>query len=357
MINVLILQGGIPHYRRPIFEELGRYVNLTIACTDGDYPSGEHYSTVRIRSKYRIPHVGYFHTSDLTRLIRKTDVLISPFTTGYLECDILRLIAPQVKHIRWGIGVPADYNVRYDSADGVNHYLRIVKHCDAALFYSDYPKGKYAKLGIDDNKLFVANNTVVVEDIDDRADRRNLIFVGTLYAQKKVDLLLEAYSSAFNVDSNIPVLMIVGDGDQKDALIELAKKLGIDHKVRFMGRIEDEKALSQLFSSSIACISPDQAGLTVLKSMGYGVPFVTLKDAITGGEIFNVQNGVNGVLMENIDELSHLLVDIGRNKNKYIEYGQKAYEHYHNQRTPPKMVGGFLQAINYVTGKSLSIAK
>lgn len=349
MVNVLILQGGIPHYRRPIFEELGRYVNLTIACTEGDFPSGVHYNTVRIQHKYRIPHIGYFHAADLTRMIRKADVLISPLTTGYLECDILRLIAPRVKHIRWGIGVPADYNVRYDSTNGYNHYLRMVKHCDAALFYSDYPKVKYAELGIDSGKLFVANNTVIVEAVNGSVDRSNLIFVGTLYVQKKVDLLLEAYFYAFNEEPSIPDLMIVGDGDQKENLIEMAKKLGINHKVRFMGRIEDEKELSQLFSSAIACISPDQAGLTVLKSMGYGVPFVTLKDAITGGEIFNVQNGVNGVLMDSIEELPHLIVDIGRNKDKYIEYGKKAYEHYHNHRRPEMMVEGFLQAINYVT--------
>lgn len=349
MVNVLILQSGIPHYRRPVFEELGRYVNLTIACTDGDYPSGEHYRTMRVQKKFRIPHIGYVHSSELIQLIRKADVLISPLTTGYLECDTLRLIAPKVKHIRWGIGVPADYNVRYDSAVGAHHYRRIVKHCDAALFYSDYPKRKYSEMGINPDKLFVANNTVIVEDVNGNVDRSNLIFVGTLYAQKKVDHLLKAYSAAFNEESNIPALMIVGDGDQKDALIEMTKELGIDNKVRFMGRIEDEEVLSQLFSSSIACISPDQAGLTVLKSMGYGVPFITMKDAITGGEIFNVQNGVNGVLMENIDELPRLIVDIGRSKEKYIEYGQKAYEHYHQQRTLEKMVDGFLQAINYVT--------
>lgn len=344
-------QGTIPHYRRPIYEELGHHVDLTIAYTDGNCPSGDHFKAVRIRKRFHIPMIGYFHTPDLIDLVRKTEVLISPFATQFVEMNMLKWIAPNAKQIRWGIGVEASYNSRYDSLEKDERFISVARRCDAALFYSEYPKEKYSRLGVESDKMFIAHNTVVVENVDKEVDRKNIIFVGTLYAQKRVDLLLEAYSDAFKEEGALPDLIIVGDGDQKDVLIGMTKKLGIDHKVRFTGRIEDETVLSRLFSSSIACISPDQAGLTVLKSMGYGVPFVTLKNAITGGEIFNIQNGINGVLMDSIEELSGLITDIGRNKKKYVEYGQKAYEHYHNHRTPKIMVDGFLRAIDYVVAK------
>lgn len=348
MKKVLLYQSQIPHYRRAIFEELGKHVELTIAYTHGECSQGANYSVRKIKL-HRIPKVGYWHGLDLIRLARNSDILISMLAPGYLDVECIKCFAPNVKHIRWGIGVQAGYEDRFDSQNGADVFRKIVEKCDAALFYSDYPKRKYAKLGIEPNKMFVANNTVAVEEINEEAERSNIIFVGTLYAQKRVDLLLEAYACAFNKDSTIPVLIVVGDGDQKQKLIALVEKLGIADKVEFMGKIEDEKKLSRLFASSIACVSPDQAGLTVLKSMGYGVPFVTMKNAITGGEIFNIIDKQNGILMEDIDELPDIIMDIGRNKEKYLEYGKNAYKHYHACRTLDVMVDGFLQAIDYVS--------
>lgn len=351
MKKVLLYQSQIPHYRRPIFEELGKYVELTIAYTNGECHQGTNYS-VKIIPLHRIPKVGYWHGTELIRLARNSDILISMLAPGYLDVEHIKCFAPNIKHIRWGIGVQAGYETRFDSQKGADVFQKIVETCDAALFYSDYPKKKYARLGINPNKLFVANNTVAVEEIKEKVERRNLLFVGTLYEQKRVDLLLEAYACALHKDSGIPDLIVVGDGDQKQNLIALAKRLGIADQVSFLGKIEDETTLSRLFASSIACISPDQAGLTVLKSMGYGVPFVTMKNAITGGEIFNIVDRKNGILMENIDELPGIILDMGRNKETYLEYGKNAYEHYHACRMLEEMVDGFLQAIDYVSERS-----
>lgn len=348
MKKVLLYQSQIPHYRRPIFEELGKRVDLTIAYTNGECQSGTNYSVKKIKM-YRIPKVGYWHGLGLVRLAKQSDVMISMLAPGYLDVDHIKCFAPNIKHIRWGIGVQAGYETRFDSPIGADIFLKIVRASDAALFYSAYPRNKYARIGVAPEKMFVANNTVAVEKVNVMTERKSIIFVGTLYAQKRVDLLLDAYAQAVSKCECIPNLVIVGDGDERGKLMVQAQGLNIADRVSFKGKIEDEIILSQLFSESIACISPDQAGLTVLKSMGYGVPFITMKDAITGGEIFNIIDKQNGVLMERIEELPGIIADIGCNKEKYLEYGRNAYEHYYNHRLPTMMVDGFMQAINYVS--------
>ena len=348
MKNILIYQEIIPHYRRPIFEELGKRVNLTVFYTQNLYDSGRNFQAVKFRG-IKIPKFGYLPGIDFVRATRHADVLIAPCSSGHKYINYIKLFAPKIKLIRWGIGVRAGYNIRYDSPLGAEKLLDVVKKSDAALFYSDYPKLKYEKMGVSQEKLFVANNTVVVNPIDEQATREKLLFVGSLYPQKRVDLLLEAYAAAYKKSRNIPDLIIVGDGSERKKLESLATTLHIMNKVAFVGQIEKEAELVPLFSSALACISPDQAGLSVLKAMGYGVPFVTLKTAITGGEIFNIKNGVNGVLLDSIDELTDVILDVEKDRNKYLTYGNNAYAFYHTNRLPSAMVDGFMQAIDYVT--------
>lgn len=47
-----------------------------------------------------------------------------------------------------------------------------------------------------------------------------------------------------------------------------------------MGGVYNDEELVSYFEKAIICIFPDQAGLSVLKSIGYGVPYVMHKDAI-----------------------------------------------------------------------------
>ena len=83
--------------------------------------------------------------------------------------------------------------------------------------------------------------------------------------------------------------------------------------------------------------------------MGYGVPFVSTKDAITGGELFNVHDGVDGIVMESEKDLSSVVQDISEHPEKYLEMGKRAKEFYDNNRTPQHMAHGFWDAIQYVT--------
>lgn len=82
--------------------------------------------------------------------------------------------------------------------------------------------------------------------------------------------------------------------------------------------------------------------------MGYGTPFVTRNDSLTGGEKFNIKHNINGLLYKESKNLHDILLDVHNNKKRYIEMGRNSKKFYENERKPENMIKGFLDAIEYV---------
>lgn len=348
MKRVLLIQEGIPYYRVPIYNELAKRVELTVLYANGDLPEDTHFRSIKSPA-VRFANRYSMHKTSICKLARNFDVVIVPFLMSYIPYKMLPKLPRKYKVIYWSIGVAAAYNTPYDGSDVINAmFLKYLNRPDACLFYSSYPVEKYAKLGFDKNRLFVANNTVQVIPAEPPSEKNNIIFVGSLYKQKKIYELLENYNAAYGERQDIPDLIIIGGGDEYEAIKAWIAGCGLTEKIALKGEISDEKKLSEYFGASLACISPGQAGLSVLKSMGYGVPFVTTRNAVTGGEIFNIENKVNGVILDSYSEIKNIILEIAANKEKYILMGCKAQTFYEENRQVSMMVDGFEQAINFV---------
>lgn len=344
-IKVLLIQEVITHYRVEIFNRLSELVDLTVVYVKGNIPDDLKCKTL-YNPYYKLRYK--FYKYNMRKIARQYDVVICPFDFSYMFSRLVDIFPRKFKLIRWGIGVAASYDVSYDSCEKtVKKFCKKIKKADAAVFYSNYPISKYKKMGVSDKKLYVANNTVIVEKLDSIKEKDSILFVGTLYKQKGVDILINSYLNAYNKNSDIPKLVIVGDGEEKDNIKKLISDNKLDDKIILTGAIFDEKVLCEYFSKAIICVSPNQAGLTVLKSMGYGVPYVTHEKAITGGEIFNIVDGENGFIIKDWQELDEIILSCTNNKSKFLEMGAKAQEYYNTHCTPENMVKGFVDAINY----------
>ena len=307
MTKVLLLQGSIVHYRVPVYNELAQKVDLTVVYSEGSVPEDvcfKYQYIPTIKKHYKIFRDNFEFLNNINESFDENQNIIKK-TLGY------------------------------------------IKRADAMLFYADYPVQKFAKLGIKKEKLFVANNTVKVLKHKEK-NKDCLLFIGSLYKQKKINVLLEAYWIAYQKNSNIPNLILIGEGSERENIEQWIAKYGLNEKITLTGGIYNEEKLVTYFEKAILCISPDQAGLSVLKSMGYGVPYVTHRDAITGGEIFNIKNGINGILMESFDELENIILEASADIGKFLQMGRNAEQYYYENRTIEKMVSGFEQAINYV---------
>lgn len=114
-----------------------------------------------------------------------------------------------------------------------------------------------------------------------------IIGVGRLNPIKKFDLLLEAFAKVHQVQSE-SILIIAGEGEEKDRLIHLAKKLGVEKSVRFLGNIDDVTKLycaadvlavtSDTESSSLVAIEAQACGTRCVLSAGVPKESVLLKN-------------------------------------------------------------------------------
>ena len=345
--KVVILQKRIKEYRVPFFDGIGEIYDVTVVGYLDPLIKGDNYSVLKLKHKYWPVSLDYIFDKDLRTLLREADVVIKPTDFRSINRFILKTIAPKTKLITFGIGVSASYNEHYDSIDQSEQYLKLIEKSDAVVFYYDYPKEKYVKKGADPNKIFVSNNTVFVPEVSLCRKPENLLFIGELYRQKGVDTLVEQYSLAFSENPEIPNLLIVGDGAEREELEKIVAEKGLSKKIIFLGKITDNDELKEIFEKAIVTISPKQAGLSVLKSMAFGVPFVTIKNAITGGEIFNIENGKTGVILENEDEIKELILHCKNDIDHYIKMGDEARQFYFKNRTMAHSVHAFDEAIRF----------
>lgn len=354
MKKVLLIQNTISNYRVPVYNLLAEKYYLDAICSYGSIPEDAKFKITTISThnlwKFTV------HNKSLYKIAQNYDVVLGLFSPTWVSISSLLLRAGRkYKFIPWGIGVPASYSVHYDDTRKSTKLTEwMIKKSDAVLFYSDYPVRKYSNMGYDKRKMFVAHNTVKVLPADNylMRERNSILFIGTLYKSKGIMTLLESYKKVVERGiQNPPYLRIVGGGDEYDSIKDWIYQNNLTDLIKLEGAIYDEKVIRDYFSEAIACISPGQAGLSVQKSMGYGVPFVTNENAYTGGERLDIEDGYNGVLYKDESELLDVLVDICTEKEKYTAMGKKAYEFYKKNRTIEMMANGASQAIEFALQK------
>jgi len=92
------------------------------------------------------------------------------------------------------------------------------------------------------------------------------LYVGGLIPEKRVDLLLDAFSSLRKKYDNIK-LLIIGDGPLKNQILSIIETLS-DPKINYLGRIIDD--VDPYFAASDCMVLPGNGGLALNQAMIWG---------------------------------------------------------------------------------------
>ncbi len=116
-----------------------------------------------------------------------------------------------------------------------------------------------------------------------------VLCVGTLKSEKRQDVFLYALARA---KTFIPTLRasLVGDGPLRGALEKLARDLGIEDAVEFMGTLDDVKSVYQRGDMLVLTSDYEGAPNVILEAMACGLPVVSTRvgaasDFIVDGEM------------------------------------------------------------------------
>lgn len=128
-----------------------------------------------------------------------------------------------------------------------------------------------------------------------RSDGTRLLAVGRLSRYKGFDVLIEALARRDGT-----TLLLVGDGECRRELRELASARGVDARIRFAGNLDDD-ALAAAYADADAFVLPsldrgEAFGMVLLEAMRAGLP--TIASDIPGSGIAAVVvDGGTGLLV------------------------------------------------------------
>lgn len=145
--------------------------------------------------------------------------------------------------------------------------------------------------------------------------------VGRLVPIKRVDRALRAVAAARQQGAPL-FLAVVGDGDQRRALEQLAVELGLGPAVRFLGYRQDLDAIAA--GTDMALLSSDNEGTPValIEAAAAGVPAV----ATAVGGVAEVVTPDTGIVVDprREEELTAALTRVGSDGPLRLEMGARA---------------------------------
>ena len=235
--------------------------------------------------------IEFAHTPFMPSLLSKLLKNIDPDTilhihTGVAFIPEIAYLASKIKKVPYVVHVHGDTKPSgmfgFIHSFYINNILKIIlKRADKIIFLTnDYKEYFCEKYGVSAEKSVVIPNGIMKygshkfrKSIKNKTVR--LLSVGRLAKQKNVFRLIETIAilnKKYDLELNI-----MGDGEDKQKIIDLIDKSGLKNVVKIRGRLSDEELIDYYSSSDIYVMSSDYEALplTLLEVMASGLPIVS----------------------------------------------------------------------------------
>lgn len=332
MSKVIIVQRRLTHYRVPLFELLrndlaAEWIQLDLLAGQAKASEAEKHDTGHIPWATPVP-THYFLKErvcwqPLHRYLSGADLIIVTQENALLANHLLILQPRRFKLAFWGHGA----NLQSNHPNGFKERFKrwTTNRVDWWFAYTSMSANLVKAAGFSDRRITVLNNAVDTSELlrqrlsvtpeETQALRESLgfgagpvgVFVGSLYADKRLNFLLAAAEAIRNEIPNFHLLM-VGDGPDR----EKVRAWCVAHPwARWVGaRFGREKAA--YVSVAQVMLNPGALGLGIMDAFVCQAPIITTDCGNHGPEIAYLEPDINGVMTANdlnayVDATVHLL--------------------------------------------------
>jgi glycosyltransferase involved in cell wall biosynthesis len=282
---IRVASGGVPRdpedrrfkggpLKRALNAELAASVDLVHIHT----PFIAHYAAVRFAREHHLPVVATYHTFFEDYLHHYVPILprgigrwiARRFTLSQCD-DVAALISPSAPMrealLAYGVTTP-------------------IEVLPTGLPASSFVRGDGAKFR---------------QQFNLPVDRPLLLYVGRVAYEKNIDFLLRMFVK-LRVQRPDALFVIAGEGPAREHLVKLARELGIEDQVRFIGYLDRNTDLPNCYAAGDAFVFASRTetqGLVLLEAMAQGTPVVSTAELGTrsiltpGCGAFVVEEDVN----------------------------------------------------------------
>lgn len=179
--------------------------------------------------------------------------------------------------------------------------------------------------------------------------RYNIVYFGRVVAQKNIAYLLECYANLCNEFKELNChLWIIGDGELKNELMELADSLGLSEKTTFLGYVDNPYPVLKQGDAFVLTSIWEGSPQVMVEAMILKVPVVSVNCKTGPSEVIGLSSERGWLVEENnkpqfVSALKEALTD-KREASKRTENAYNfIYENYDLERCINKYINLFLE--------------
>jgi len=246
-----------------------------------------------------------------------------------IPCGFVAMLLkkPYIVALR-GSDVPF-YNPRFKSLDKYffQHLSELIWKKAKAVIANSQGLKELAQKTAPNQKIKVIYNGVDINEFKppktkEKSKNLRILCVARLIKRKGIDYLIKALGELKNQNF---ILTIIGDGDEKKNLIDQAKKLKINNKIKFLGSVPHSEIIKYYQQNDLFILPSLNEGMsnTILEAMACGLPIVTTN---VGGSKELIKNNGFIVKPRKIEELRQAIKRYLQNKNLVENQGKESYQ-------------------------------
>ena len=290
--KVCMFFNDLAIYRKAIYKMLDEEYDCVWYIEDIDTHIKE-FDESELKSVYRLPvkDIGPFYVvKGLLSLLKKDyDVYFVLGATRNLSlfffCLWKRIFYPKKRIYFWTHG----YYGKEKRMELLLWKRPLFKLPDGIFPYSKYSKELMVADGLNSEIIHPIHNSLAYEE---QLQLRNsigpssvfgshfgntnpvLVMIGRLNLRKHLDMLFYAVSLLKQKGESYNIVLI-GDGEDRQALEKLVDERGLEKETWFYGACYDEKKNAELLYNSDLCVVPGDIGLTAIHSLMFGTPAIS----------------------------------------------------------------------------------